>query len=320
MSDLIQIVEDVVHVSVDETRVEVVSVGVQGPQGALTTVEGLGLDRVDNTRDLEKPVSEAQADAIEAARDAAEDYTDVVAALKADVSALLAVVNALTGEVDFPSINRTVSVRTPGGLQGQIAYNDAVSVSTLARRSSTQTLKAASGVAPDDLVPKVQFDAAVPIRGTGFPSGVVAAPVGSTYIDTAATNGAIEWKKATRTGNTGSVVSHGEIVKTITGANLLNGWDIEAASPTISRNGNIVTLTIPSSGLRGTSATSNIFYGLPSGFRIASPGNYGHVGYVQATGGAATSVSKDFANLACSARTKVAGILQWRTSDAWPTT
>lgn len=46
--------------------------------------------------------------------------------------------------------------------------------------------------------------------GTGFPNGVVSAPVGSTYIDTAATNGAIEWKKATGTGNTGWVVSVGD--------------------------------------------------------------------------------------------------------------
>lgn len=43
--------------------------------------------------------------------------------------------------------------------------------------------------------------------GTGFPNGVVSAPVGSTYIDTAATNGAIEWKKAAGTGNTGWVMS-----------------------------------------------------------------------------------------------------------------
>ena len=125
MSDLIQIVEDVVHVSVDEARVEVVSVGVQGPAGrdgadgapgqdgqggadgapgpegpegpqcAPTTVESLGLERVDDTRDLEKPVSEAQVEAIEAARDAAKDYTDAVAALKADVTALQAVLDGL---------------------------------------------------------------------------------------------------------------------------------------------------------------------------------------------------------------------------------
>lgn len=48
------------------------------------------------------------------------------------------------------------------------------------------------------------------ISGTGFPNGVVSATVGSTYIDRAATNGAIEWKKATGAGNTGWVVSVGD--------------------------------------------------------------------------------------------------------------
>ena len=56
--------------------------------------------------------------------------------------------------------------------------------------------------------------------GSGFPNGVVSAPVGSTYIDTNATNGAIEWKKATGTGNTGWVVSQGD-----TGYRILVAWD-----------------------------------------------------------------------------------------------
>ena len=37
------------------------------------------------------------------------------------------------------------------------------------------------------------------IHGTGFPNGKVAAPVGTTYVDTAVTNGALKWIK--RTGN-----------------------------------------------------------------------------------------------------------------------
>lgn len=48
------------------------------------------------------------------------------------------------------------------------------------------------------------------LKGTGFPNGVVSAPVGSTYIDTAATNGAIEWKKETGSSTTGWVVSVGD--------------------------------------------------------------------------------------------------------------
>ena len=63
-----------------------------------------------------------------------------------------------------------------------------------------------------------------PLRGVGFPNGVVSAPVGTTYVDTAATNGAIEWKKATGTGNTGWVVSFGDTGWMNIGSLLINGW------------------------------------------------------------------------------------------------
>lgn len=48
------------------------------------------------------------------------------------------------------------------------------------------------------------------MSGTGFPEGVVTAPVGSKYTDKAATNGAIEWIKASGTGNTGWRVVYGD--------------------------------------------------------------------------------------------------------------
>lgn len=60
------------------------------------------------------------------------------------------------------------------------------------------------------------------ITGTGFPNGVVTAPVGSMYTDTAATNGAIRWIKATGSGNTGWQVDYGDtgwrnVTSTVTG-------------------------------------------------------------------------------------------------------
>jgi len=48
------------------------------------------------------------------------------------------------------------------------------------------------------------------MSGTGSPEGVVSAPVGSQWTDTAATTGAIQWIKATGTGNTGWVVQYGD--------------------------------------------------------------------------------------------------------------
>lgn len=48
------------------------------------------------------------------------------------------------------------------------------------------------------------------IHGTGMPNGVVEAPIGTTYIDTAKTNGALKWIKTTDGGNTGWKVTEGD--------------------------------------------------------------------------------------------------------------
>ena len=58
--------------------------------------------------------------------------------------------------------------------------------------------------------------------GTGYPEGKVAAPVGSTYIDTSATRGAIRWVKASGEGATGWKVEYGD-----TGRRVLASWDAE---------------------------------------------------------------------------------------------
>lgn len=67
-------------------------------------------------------------------------------------------------------------------------------------------------VGPQGEVSLDQLNAKVPITmlsGVGSPEGKVAAPVGSTYTDTAATNGAIRWIKTSGTGNTGWRVEYG---------------------------------------------------------------------------------------------------------------
>ena len=47
-------------------------------------------------------------------------------------------------------------------------------------------------------------------EGVGSPEGKVAAPVGTSYVDSAATTGAIRWIKASGTGNTGWKVEYGD--------------------------------------------------------------------------------------------------------------
>lgn len=48
------------------------------------------------------------------------------------------------------------------------------------------------------------------IHGTGMPNGKVSAPVGTTYVDTVATNGALKWIKRTGTDNQGWEVLTGD--------------------------------------------------------------------------------------------------------------
>ena len=48
------------------------------------------------------------------------------------------------------------------------------------------------------------------IHGRGMPNGTVAAPVGTTYVDEAVTNGALKWIKKSGTGNTGWEVLIGD--------------------------------------------------------------------------------------------------------------
>ena len=48
------------------------------------------------------------------------------------------------------------------------------------------------------------------IHGTGMPNGVVEAPIGTTYVDTTKTNGALKWIKTTDGGNTGWKVAEGD--------------------------------------------------------------------------------------------------------------
>jgi hypothetical protein len=81
------------------------------------------------------------------------------------------------------------------------------------------------------------------LTGTGFPEGVVTAPVGSMYTDTAATNGAIRWIKATGSGNTGWRVDFGD-----TGWRVVAAWDASA----VFSSGSLPAGWSPRSGLAGS--------------------------------------------------------------------
>ena len=153
--------------------------------------------------------------------------------------------------------------------------------------------------------------------GTGSPEGVVTAPVGSTWRDTNATTGAIKWIKASGTGNTGWVVEYGDTKeRNLAAVALENGWAVASSVFLLRRTGSVVSLTI---GATKTSATSDIIYTLPSGFR--PPSSFYAV---------SSSATDDYANASVSSggllilsRTYMTVAthylsLTYQTSDPWP--
>lgn len=128
---------------------------------------------------------------------------------------------------------------------------------------------------------KVTIDAdGIPVelgyRGTGFPEGKVAAPVGSVYTDTAATNGAIRWIKTSGTGNTGWCVEYGDTGWRSIADDVINGWT--ATGVHVRRVGSFVQFR--AYRLYGSDATSNTFLEFPLGF-----GNRGMGWYLPLTQG-----------------------------------
>ncbi len=114
------------------------------------------------------------------------------------------------------------------------------------------------------------------ITGTGFPEGVVTAPVGSIYTDTAATNGAIRWIKATGVGNTGWRVEYGDTGWRDIVGSIYAGPDLASNFPVVNvlqmrRFGMRVTFRFrgdaTGGALVGLNAVAEMAVGLPVGWR-----------------------------------------------------
>lgn len=153
--------------------------------------------------------------------------------------------------------------------------------------------------------------------GTGSPEGVVTATVGVTYIDTAATTGAILWIKASGTGSTGWTVAQGD-----------TGWrdylptDITLQFPTVGywrirRIGNLVQMVI---SLTGTvsAATSYASY-IPTAFR--PPVVLYNAAFSSTTGAPALllAISSGTVTVTGLSTAVVRHAFSWPTDAAWPT-
>lgn len=104
-------------------------------------------------------------------------------------------------------------------------------------------------------------------KGAGSPEAVVTAPVGSRYVDTAATNGAVEWIKFSGAGNTGWRPVYGDTGWRNISSSLLNGW---TGTILINRCNDRVEMNL--AGLVPGSATQVI--AIPLGFRSNRNSNF----------------------------------------------
>ena len=94
----------------------------------------------------------------------------------------------------------------PKGEPGTTDYNQLDNKPDLTRYVS----KSGDTMTGNLIVPSVSINGSDFLTGTGFPNGVVAAPVGSIYVDKNLTCGALFWIKQTGTGNTGWRVLSGD--------------------------------------------------------------------------------------------------------------
>jgi hypothetical protein len=129
------------------------------------------------------------------------------------------------GDGTFKNVNIPVSVLKWGGTtdynqltnkpdltlkadKNYVDSQDAVLAERIDTGLGNKVNKAGDTMTGNLTVPSVTVNGSNFLTGTGSPNGVVVAPVGSTYIDRDATNGAIRWIKKT-------------------GRNSVNGWAID---------------------------------------------------------------------------------------------
>lgn len=163
-----------------------------------------------------------------------------------------------------------------------------------------------------------------PLTGEGSPEAVVAAPVGTEYVDTARTTGALKWIKASGTGSTGWIVTVGH-----------TGWRAMAHSVPLT-SGDLRWELMRDRGtvrmlVAANSNSHDGFMGaLPLGFRRARANPGGSVrmhdwSVFMIRGGTTGSVGAIRINpnndvyLANANQTNGAAYLTWDTADPWPT-
>jgi hypothetical protein len=315
---------------------------------AAVTAASLGLDQVDNTADVDKPISTAVASALSAKAATAAlatvatsgAYSDLIGAPAGGTettatlggtgatgvelmesatptvarAALVLGTAATTDASDYATAAQGVladSATQPADLSG---YATTASLGTAATTDASDYATAAQGVLAGTAVQPADL-AAAPLTGTGSPQGVIAATVGTTYADTAGTTGAWEWIKTSGTGTTtGWVVKTGD-----TGLRNIDSLiqaPAEGIGERIARVGNTVTLY---HAIKSDTAWASapVLY-LPAGFNsqealLRLPPHY------QSGFGVSTLYSTNLRWNYTGTAPWCYAQWTWRTNDPWPT-
>ena len=114
----------------------------------------------------------------------------------------------------FETLLYTVGSSLPDSYEPDFEFGEGDNIMFITNKNISEYLPANTGNGGDttelDNRLKVLEAKQWEIHGRGMPNGVVTAPVGTTYVDEAVTNGALKWIKKTGTGNTGWEVLIGD--------------------------------------------------------------------------------------------------------------
>jgi hypothetical protein len=159
------------------------------------------------------------------------------------------------------------------------------------------------------------------IRGVGSPEGVIAAAVGTEYVDTANTLGALKWIKGSGVSTTGWKVVSGDTGWRNMVGSLINGWTAPAGTFRMKRQEDRVYLQIYN--VIPTGATADDMLVIPTGFVRDAPGNLQWI--IRTSSGATLTTWLTMGTNLTSVRTVGtigAGAIceiSWPTAQAWPT-
>ncbi|MEZ7725426.1 hypothetical protein O3797_03175 [Gemella sanguinis] len=121
------------------------------------------------------------------------------------------VVSGREKTVNFEAILYTAASSLPDYYEPDFDFSESENIKFITTRNIRDYIPANTGNTIDlDKRLKVLEAKNWEIHGRGLPNGVVTAPVGTTYVDEAVTNGALKWIKKSGTGNTGWEVLIGD--------------------------------------------------------------------------------------------------------------